>query len=144
MAAFVPRDRDAFMAHWAKLLANQTGPMRTILFDDQVAGYMTCWEQDGRCLVAYWIGKQFWCKGVATRALREFLGIVRARPLYAYVAKHNIGSIRVLMKCGFKICPDESAALHTPREGVEELVMKLAAGEVALTPDESGRTKHCN
>ena len=140
MAAFAPRDRDAFMAHWAKLLADQTVPLRTVLFDGQVAGYMTSWEQDGQRLVAYWIGKQYWGKGVATRALREFLGVVQARPLYAHVAKDNIGSIRVLTKCGFKISLEETAALYAPSDGVEELVLKLAAAEAVHTADETGRT----
>jgi hypothetical protein len=40
MAAFVPRDREAFMAHWTRLLADQTVPVRTVLFDGQVAGNM--------------------------------------------------------------------------------------------------------
>jgi hypothetical protein len=30
IAAFVPRDREAFMAHWTKLLAEQTVPVRTV------------------------------------------------------------------------------------------------------------------
>ena len=124
MVAFVPRDRDAFMAHWGKLLADQTVPVRTVLFDGQVAGNITSWEQDGKRLVGYWIGKQYWGKGVATRALRQFLGVVQARPLYAHVAKHNIGSIRVLTKCGFKISLEETAALDAPSDGVEELVFR--------------------
>jgi RimJ/RimL family protein N-acetyltransferase len=129
MAAFVPRDREAFMAHWTKLLADKTAPVRTVLSEGQVAGNMVSWERDGKRLVGYWIGKQFWGKGVATRALREFLGIVQARPLYAHVAKANIGSIRVLEKCGFKFCFEETAALDAPSDGAEELVLKLAATE---------------
>jgi RimJ/RimL family protein N-acetyltransferase len=129
MAAFVPRDREAFMAHWTKLLADQNAPVRTVLFDGQVAGNIMSWERDGKHHVGYWIGKRFWGQGVATRALREFLGVVPARPLYAHVAKHNVGSIRVLEKCGFKTCWEETAALDAPGDGVEELVLKLAAAE---------------
>jgi RimJ/RimL family protein N-acetyltransferase len=143
MAAFVPRDRDAFMAHWAKLLADQTLPLRTVLFDGQVAGHISSWEGDGKRLVGYWIGKQHWGKGVATAALRAFLAVVQARPLYAHVAKHNIGSIRVLTKCGFKISLEETAALDAPSDGVEELVLKLAAAEALHTTEESGRTSRC-
>jgi hypothetical protein len=39
--------------------------------------------------------------------MTAFLGHVVARPLYAYVARHNIGSIRVLEKCGFTRCGEE-------------------------------------
>jgi RimJ/RimL family protein N-acetyltransferase len=129
MAAVVPRDREAFLAHWTKLLADWTVPVRTVLLGGQVAGNVVSWERDCKRLVGYWIGKHYWGKGVATRALREFLGIVQARPLYAHVAKHNIGSIRVLEKCGFTICVEETEALGAPSDGVEELVLKLAAGE---------------
>jgi RimJ/RimL family protein N-acetyltransferase len=42
-------------------------------------------------------------RGVATQALAAFLGLEPVRPLYAGVAKHNVASIRVLQKCGFKL-----------------------------------------
>jgi RimJ/RimL family protein N-acetyltransferase len=127
MAAFTPRDREAFMTHWTKLMADPLTPLRTVLVDGQVAGNVVSWEKDGQRLVGYWIGKAYWGKGVATRALRAFLEIVRTRPLFAYVAKHNVSSIRVLEKCGFTVCPDATAALDAPSDGVEELVLKLAA-----------------
>ena len=38
MAAFPSRDRDAFMAHWARIMSNETGILNTILADDTVAG----------------------------------------------------------------------------------------------------------
>ena len=46
--------------------------------------------------------RAFWGRGVATEALSAFLGLEPVRPLYAGVAKHNVASIRVLQKCGFK------------------------------------------
>ena len=36
-AAFPSRDRDAFMAHWARIMSNETGILNTILADDQHA-----------------------------------------------------------------------------------------------------------
>ena len=42
-------------------------------------------------------------RGVATEALSAFLRLEPIRPLYAGVAKHNVASIRVLQKCGFKL-----------------------------------------
>ena len=58
-------------------------------------------EQKGRRLVGYWIGREFWGKGLATRALQELTGEVTQRPLHAWVATSNVASIRVLEKCGF-------------------------------------------
>ena len=100
MAAFPSRERDAFDAHWQRVLAGP-GIAKTIVFEGRVAGNVLSWEQDGRRLVGYWLGKEFWGQGLATRALAELIDELGTRPLYAYVAKTNIGSIRVLEKCGF-------------------------------------------
>lgn len=101
MADFPARDREAFDAHWARLLADDTLTKKTIVFEGQVAGNIGSWHQDGRRLVGYWLGKEFWGKGLATQALAELIDELGTRPLHAYVAKTNIGSIRVLEKCGF-------------------------------------------
>jgi RimJ/RimL family protein N-acetyltransferase len=123
MAAFPSRDRDAFDAHWARILADDTVIKKTILLAGHVAGNVVSWEQPGERLVGYWIGKEYWGKGVATRALSEFLDYVKARPLFARVAKHNVASIRVLEKCGFMISGEERAG------DVEELIMRLRADD---------------
>jgi RimJ/RimL family protein N-acetyltransferase len=101
MAAFPAREYDAHMAHWGRILVDETVCMRTIVVDGQVTGNVVSWEADGRRLVGYWIGREFWGRGIATRALAEFLAQVTERPLRAMVAPHNLGSIRVLEKCGF-------------------------------------------
>jgi RimJ/RimL family protein N-acetyltransferase len=124
MAAFPSRDRAAFDAHWAtNILGNPAAINRTILVDGQVAGNIGSWPQGGVRLVGYWIGKEHWGKGVATRALAAFLQLVTERPLHAHVAKHNVGSIRVLEKCGFSVERVESG--DVAGEDVTELVLVL-------------------
>ena len=124
MAAFPSRDRAAFDAHWAtSILGNPAAITRTILVDGQVAGNIGSWPQDGGRLVGYWIGREFWGKGVATRALAAFLQLVTERPFHAHVAKHNVGSIRVLEKCGFSLEREES--VEAVGEDVAELVFVL-------------------
>ena len=124
MAAFPPRDRDAFMAHWSKILAEAAVAPRAILLDGSVAGYICSFDISGEREVGYWIGREHWGKGVATRALQIFLAEQRDRPLYAHVAKHNVGSIRVLEKCGFEVVGEEKTTVR----GVDrdDLVMMLA------------------
>jgi RimJ/RimL family protein N-acetyltransferase len=122
MAAFPARDRAAFDAHWrTQILGNPTAVTQTILLGDQVAGNIGSWRQDGVRLVGFWIGKELWGKGVATRALAAFLHLVTERPLHAHVAKHNVGSIRVLEKCGFSREREE----HIVGEDITELVLVL-------------------
>jgi len=124
MAAFPSRDRDAFMAHWAKIMADNSTTLKTILFDDQVAGSIACFELLGELEVGYWIGREFWGKGIATRALALFLDIVKTRPLYGHVAKHNLGSKKVLEKNGFTVV-GEDTYVNPAGEEVEEFVLRL-------------------
>lgn len=124
MAAFPARDRDSFMAHWAKIMADESVILKTILCDSQVAGNIVSWEQEGEREVGYWVGKEFWGKGIATKALAEFLTQVKTRPLVAHVAKHNVASRRVLEKCGFTLLKEEKY-YNTSGEEIEEIILKL-------------------
>jgi len=124
MAAFPSRDRDAFMAHWAKIMNNKTNIIKTVLFEGQVAGNIVSWEQSGEREVGYWIGKEYWGKGIGTKALAEFLGYVKTRPLVTHVAKHNVASLRVLQKCGFVISSEDKFSDESGKE-IEEFLLKL-------------------
>ena len=118
MADFPPRDRDAFGAHWIKILADESVTTKTILFDGPVAGNVVSFEQDGEREVGYWIGREYWGRGVAMKALSVFLSRVEvSRPLNAGVAKHNIASRRVLEKCGFTVVGEKD----------EEYILRLTA-----------------
>lgn len=121
MANFDARDRDAFMAHWAKILRDATVVVRTVEFEGGVVGNIVSWAHDEERDVGYWIGSEHWGKGIATGALSAFLAEMDTRPLYAHVAAHNVGSIRVLEKCGFERTSKPSA----DADGVEELLFKL-------------------
>ena len=125
MAAFPSRDHDAFMAHWKKIMAYENNLIKTISYAGEVAGYILSWEMEGEREVGYWLGKEYWGKGIATQALAEYVSIVKTRPLMAHVARHNIGSRRVLEKCGFTVVGEDK---YTNPAGVEveEFVLKLA------------------
>jgi RimJ/RimL family protein N-acetyltransferase len=130
MAAFPPRAHDAFMAHWAKCMTEATSTLKTIVFQDEVAGNIVGWEQDGIYKVGYWLGRKFWGQGIATAALRQFLVEMKVRPLFAHVANQNAASFRVLQKCGFSICGTDT--FHgVDGELGEELILTLGANCVA-------------
>ena len=107
MAAFPPRAREEHAAHWTKVLADTTTVNRTIVADGHVAGNVVSWVQDGHREIGYWLGKAYWGRGIATVALTLFLDIVTERPLQAWVAEHNLGSLRVLEKVGFTVAPEQ-------------------------------------
>lgn len=125
MAAFPARDKDVFMAHWTKIMKDESTLLKTILFKGQVAGNLVSFVLAGQREVGYWLGREFWGKGIATRALQEFLRQIDERPLYAHVAKHNIGSLRVLEKCGFMLEGDDKNFSVVQGQRVEGLILKL-------------------
>jgi RimJ/RimL family protein N-acetyltransferase len=121
MAVFPPRERAAFDRHWTAILADPAKLARTVLADGAIAGNVSSWDADGARLVGYWIGREHWGRGIATAGLAAFLLVETRRPLHALVVATNVGSIRVLEKCGF-VRGDED--LSTDEE-VEELVYRL-------------------
>jgi RimJ/RimL family protein N-acetyltransferase len=102
MAVWPPREREAFFEHWHNILRAEGLVAKTIVADDDVAGNITSWERDGKRYVGYWVGQEYWGRGLATRALAELVEEL-GPPLYAEVATTNVGSIRVLEKCGFRV-----------------------------------------
>jgi RimJ/RimL family protein N-acetyltransferase len=124
MASFPARERDAFMAHWqGKVLGDPANRTQTIVVDGEVAGNVVSWDLGHERAIGYWIGEAFWGRGVATEALRAFLAEhERTRPISAYVATENLGSMRVLEKCGFRRV---RGLLTVGADGVEELLYRL-------------------
>lgn len=130
MAAFTskdPTDRDAFMAHWARIRADETIINRTILCDGQVAGSVASFEDAGQLEVTYWLGREFWGKGIATKALAALLEYQTTRPIYARAAKDNAASLRVLQKCGFVITGEDKGYANARGAVIEEYLLTLAA-----------------
>lgn len=128
MAAFTagnPADKAAFAAHWARILSDEGTQVKTVVFLDHVAGYVASFERFGKPEVTYWIGKEFWGKGIATRALSEYLRCLAVRPLYARAVKDNQASMRVLEKCGFAVSGHERAFANGRGEEVEEVIFIL-------------------
>jgi RimJ/RimL family protein N-acetyltransferase len=135
MAAFPPREWDAFLAHWTtKIMGDETVTAKTILYNGQVAGNIVSWEHADQQEVGYWLGKAYWGKGIASQAFAAFLLIVKIRPLFAHVAKHNIASLRVLRKCGFTIAGEGVVPSDTADLKIEEFALILGTKEINKSP----------
>lgn len=128
MAAFTkedPSDRQQFDDHWQKIRGDENIILRTILVNGEVAGHIAQFEMFGEPEVSYWIGQDFWGKGVATQALRQFLEIVPIRPLFARAASDNVGSMRVLEKCGFSKTGTDKGFANARGKEIEETIYQL-------------------
>ncbi|MDT7841341.1 GNAT family N-acetyltransferase [Streptomyces justiciae] len=129
MAAFVPRDpadREAFDAHWKRVLASDA-VNRTILVDGDVVGSAAVYGEPGEREVTYWVDRAYWGRGIATAALGALLTEVTERPLYARAAADNAGSRRVLEKCGFRLSAHDRGYAHARGEEIDEVVLRLDA-----------------
>jgi RimJ/RimL family protein N-acetyltransferase len=133
MAAFTAKDptnREAFTAHWRRILADATVIIKTIVCAGQVVGSVLSYEEAGKPEVSYWFGREYWGKGFATQALSDFLAHGnQARPIYARIAKDNLGSRRVLEKCGFTMIGEARGFANARGEEIEELLLELRAAE---------------
>ena len=65
MAAFPPRDREAFLTHWTRVLEDPGNRTWTILVDGDVRGTSPCFPQHDVLNVGYWLGRPFWGRGIA-------------------------------------------------------------------------------
>lgn len=131
MAAFTmqdPTDRDAFMAHWKRVMADERTVLRTILVDGEVAGDLSFFALCGQPAVSYWLGREYWGRGIATEALSLFLREVTIRPLYARAAADNVASRRVLEKCGFTLRGRDRYFANARGEEIDEVILILGQG----------------
>ncbi|MFI7230792.1 GNAT family N-acetyltransferase [Nonomuraea angiospora] len=100
---FTPRPRERFLHHWAtRILADPTVFVQAVLVDGEVAGNIVAWWEEERRFIGYWFGREFWGRGIGTRALALFLEQEKTRPLYADPYEGNTGSVRLLEKVGFQ------------------------------------------
>ena len=128
MAAFIgaeTRDPANFRARWERIPSDTGTVNRTIVADGAVAGYVAAFTRGAEREVSYWLGSEFWRRGIATQALRKFLEIVTERPLFARAAADNSASLRVLEKCGFRRAQLERGYADARGAEITEWVLKL-------------------
>ncbi|RXZ44349.1 N-acetyltransferase [Agromyces binzhouensis] len=125
MAAFTaadPSDRAAFDAHWAKLFAREDVDARTV----RIVGSVARWIDDETRApeITYWIDRDEWGRGIATRAMRLFLD-TQPRPVRARAAADNAASIAVLDKLGFVEVGRDRAYADARGAEIDEVVLEL-------------------
>ncbi len=84
--------------------------IRAIVVNQEAAGVIGCFIKDDVhckcCEIGYWLGEEFWGKGIMTEAVKRMsqevfqsYDVVR---IFAEIFSYNAGSIRVLEKAGFQ------------------------------------------
>ena len=103
LAATIARSADSFSAHRKTALVDPLVVAKAIIAENVLAGCISCFKQEDTDSIGYWIAKEFWGKGIASRAWELLLREISTRPLHARVAANNQASLRVLQKCGFVV-----------------------------------------
>jgi RimJ/RimL family protein N-acetyltransferase len=135
-----PTDRAAFDARWAKHLAIPEILVKTIVVDGRVAGHVASFMRNGVRGVSYWLGREFWGRGIASAALARLLADHEpVRPLYGRAARSNLASVRVLQKCGFRIVGEDKGISEGTGLEVEEFVLALPPAAGGAVRGEDGR-----
>ncbi|MDR6458784.1 RimJ/RimL family protein N-acetyltransferase [Chryseobacterium vietnamense] len=128
LAAFTSKDstnKEAYIAKFTKLLADPTVNNQTIMADTVIAGSIAKFIMEGDAEITYWIDKNFWGKGVATTALKNFLVLETTRPIFGRVAFDNLGSQKVLEKCGFMKIGTDKGFANARQTEIEEFIYRL-------------------
>ncbi len=128
LAAFTskdPTDKTAYIQKCSKFLDEPTINNQTILVDNVIAGSIAKFEIEGNAGITYWIDKKYWGKGIATKALHEFLKLEKTRPLFAQVAFDNFGSQKVLEKNHFVKMGNDKGFANARQTETEEFIYKL-------------------
>lgn len=127
LAGTKPRERAAFDSIWARILDTPSGDVfaRSIIAADALIGCINIFPREGAEYIGYWIHRDHWGRGVATRAIALILAEYPRRPLFAQVVAHNTASIRALQRNGFH----EIERKHLPADdryvAAEVITLKL-------------------
>jgi ribosomal-protein-alanine N-acetyltransferase len=128
LAAFTsknPSDKNAYIEKWTRLLSDEKVNSRTILLKKEIVGSIAKYEMEGDAEITYWIGKEFWGKGIATSALKKFLEIEKTRPIFGRIAFDNFGSKKVLENCLFSKIGIEKGFANAREKEIEEFIYEL-------------------
>ncbi len=128
LAAFMSQDstnKEAYLAKYTRLLDDPTVNNQTIMADSVIAGSIAKFIMEGDAEITYWIDREFWGKGIATTALKDFLKAETTRPIFGRVAFDNFGSQKVLEKNGFVKIGTDSGFANARQTEIKELIYRL-------------------
>lgn len=120
-----PLTYDEFRTKKTIALSKEVGVMQSyvIRWNDIAVGSIGYFKrtESAPLEIGYWIGTNYWGKGIATKALTLAINAMRANAitgtLVATTMVDNAGSRHILIKCGFKEIGAEK--FMSPARGIE-------------------------
>jgi RimJ/RimL family protein N-acetyltransferase len=100
-----PRVWEEFERRWLEMMGDGRATSRVIVMQgengDEVVGAVNVLVVEGEDALGYWIGREYWGRGIASAAVGLMLADVTRRPLFATAGASNVASLKVLKKHGF-------------------------------------------
>jgi len=98
-------------AEWWVNIGSKVGISKAIEVNGKIGGVIGVtageYEHSRAAEVGFWLGEQYWGMGVATRAVEKMTEIIFESTeivrLFAPVFSPNVGSMKVLKKCGYRL-----------------------------------------
>ncbi|MDR0266137.1 MAG: GNAT family N-acetyltransferase [Sphingobacterium sp.] len=118
-------DKETYFEKYCKYLIEPSINNQTILINGIIVGSIAKFVIGEDAEITYWIDRKFWGRGIATRALKDFLSLETTRPIYGRVAFDNIGSQKVLENCGFVKIGTDSGFANARQTEIEEFIYRL-------------------
>ena len=128
LAAFTPKDpkdKKAYMDKHSRLLDDTEVNYQTIIIGSDIIGSIAKFMMGNDAEITYWIDRNYWGRGIATKALNQFLVMEKTRPIFGRVVNDNYGSQKVLEKCGFTKIGTECGFANARQTVVEKYIYKL-------------------
>ena len=97
--------------------------------EEQLAGHIACYPDGEHMEVTYWLGREFWGRGLATQALNRMLHLVVDRPIFRQGSsgQHRVDQ-SAAENCGFKIIGKNKDFANGRGEDTEEYILRLDLG----------------
>jgi len=101
-----------------------------IFYNNKFAGVIGLFppKDDAYTGIGYWLGEEFWGKGIMTMAIQQFIAYTNKTFAYtkfkASVIEYNTGSIKVLEKNGFKFWKKENKKCNSMQEKGGLVILK--------------------
>ncbi|MGV8837462.1 GNAT family N-acetyltransferase [Cellvibrio sp.] len=111
LSARLPQPYTNEAAHWWVNTGSKIGVVYAIIHNGIFVGSIGAipgeFEKQKTAEIGYWVARSYWGKGIASEALQKFTDFLFENTdfirLNASVFEGNLGSAKVLQKCGYKL-----------------------------------------
>lgn len=129
LAAFMPKDvtdKSAYLTKHRKLLDDQTVNNQTIILANTIVGSIAKFVMQGNTEITYWIDRNYWGQGIATKALKELLSIETTRPFSHALHLTILADKKYWKNVGLSKSDQTKVLQMHDKTEIEEFIYKLS------------------